>query len=159
MVDQSDALPVFRFWLRLVATGTRHHRNLIGCGYLSADHGCWHIVLFINRTLNNRHRNGSCRYTSEALGGRDHQAIVVDEIAGFLVACIGLPSSWVYLILAFALFRLFDIAKPWPIDFIDQRIKGGVGIIADDLMAGLYTLFCIQLLAFMMSIANTYLAT
>ena len=98
-------------------------------------------------------------YTSEALGGRDHRAIVIDEIAGFLVACISLPSDWVYLLLAFVLFRIFDIVKPWPVDFIDQQIKGGVGIMADDLMAGLYTLFCIQSLAFMVSIVNIYLTT
>ncbi len=98
-------------------------------------------------------------YTSEALGGRDHRAIVIDEIAGFLVACISLPSGWVYLLLAFVLFRIFDIVKPWPVDFIDQQVKGGVGIMADDLMAGLYTLLCIQLLAFMVSIANIYLTT
>ena len=98
-------------------------------------------------------------YTSEALGGRDHRAIVIDEIAGFLVACISLPADWIYLLLAFALFRIFDIAKPWPIDFIDRRIGGGVGIIGDDLMAGLYTLLCIQLLAFIISVVNIYLAT
>ena len=93
-------------------------------------------------------------YTSEALSGRDHQAIVIDEIAGFLVACISLPPNWIYLLLAFILFRIFDITKPWPIDFIDQRIKGGAGIIGDDLMAGLYTLLCVQLLAFVMSFMN-----
>ena len=98
-------------------------------------------------------------YTSEILGGRDHRAIVIDEIAGFLVACISLPSDWLYLLLAFVLFRIFDIVKPWPVDFIDQQVKGGVGIMGDDLMAGLYTLLCIQLLAFMVSIANMYLAT
>ena len=98
-------------------------------------------------------------YTSEALGGKDHRAIVIDEIVGFLVACISLPPDWIYLLLAFVLFRIFDIAKPWPVDFIDQRIKGGIGIMGDDLMAGLYTLLCIQLLAFMVSIANMYLTT
>ena len=93
----------------------------------------------------------TAEYTSEALGGRDHRAIVIDEIAGFLVACISLPSSWLYLLLAFVLFRIFDIAKPWPISFADQRIKGGVGIVGDDLLAGLYTLLCVQALALMMS--------
>ncbi len=100
----------------------------------------------------------AAEYTSEALGGSDHRTIVIDEIVGFLVACISLPSDWVYLLLAFVLFRIFDIAKPWPIDFIDRRIKGGVGIIGDDLMAGLYTLFCIQLLALIISVVNIYLA-
>ncbi len=98
-------------------------------------------------------------YTSEALGGVDHRAIVIDEIAGFLIACISLPADWIYLLLAFVLFRIFDIAKPWPIDFIDRRIGGGVGIIGDDLMAGLYTLLCIQLLALIISVVNIYLAT
>ena len=93
----------------------------------------------------------TAEYTSEALGGKDHRAIVIDEIAGFLVACISLPPSWLYLLIAFVLFRIFDIAKPWPISFADQRIKGGVGIVGDDLLAGLYTLLCVQVLALMMS--------
>ena len=97
---------------------------------------------------------GVSEYTGDVLGGRDHRAIVIDEVAGFLVACISLPPSWLYLILAFILFRIFDIAKPWPISFVDQRIKGGVGIVGDDLLAGLYTLLCIQLLVFMASLCT-----
>lgn len=96
----------------------------------------------------------AAEYTCEALEGKDHRAIVIDEIAGFLVACISLPPSWFYLPLAFVLFRIFDIAKPWPVSFADQHIKGGIGIIADDLLAGVYTLLCIQLLAFMLSLYN-----
>ena len=92
----------------------------------------------------------AAEYTSEALGGQDHRAIVIDEIAGFLVACISLPQSWFYLILAFVLFRIFDITKPWPISFVDQYIKGGVGIVGDDLIAGIYTLLCIQSLVFVL---------
>lgn len=91
-------------------------------------------------------------YTSVALGGRDHKAIVVDEIVGFLVACIGLPTNWFYLVSAFILFRIFDIAKPWPISFIDKQIKGGAGIVSDDLVAGIYTLLCIQATVFIMSL-------
>ena len=94
----------------------------------------------------------AAEYTDDALGTHDHKAIVIDEIAGFLVACISLPSNWYYLVLAFILFRFFDIAKPWPISYIDQHIKGGVGIISDDLLAGLYTLLCIQVLVLIMSL-------
>ena len=91
-------------------------------------------------------------YTSEALGGGDHRAIVIDEIAGFLIACISLPASWLYLLLAFILFRIFDITKPWPISFADRHIKGGAGIVGDDLLAGIYTLLCIQILVFVISL-------
>ena len=64
----------------------------------------------------------AAEYTCEALEGKDHRAIVVDEIAGFLVACISLPPSWFYLPLAFVLFRIFDIAKPWPVSFVSRSL-------------------------------------
>jgi phosphatidylglycerophosphatase A len=81
---------------------------------------------------------------------KDPGIIVIDEIAGMLVALIAAPSNpWVWL-LAFLLFRFFDILKPFPIRWVDQRIQGGVGIVLDDLLAGLYTLILIQLFVLLM---------
>lgn len=71
------------------------------------------------------------------LGRKDPGAIVIDEIAGMLIACAGIPlTAWTAVIL-FGLFRLFDILKPFPVGWLDRRLSGGVGIVADDLAAGL----------------------
>lgn len=70
-------------------------------------------------------------------GEHDLSEIVVDEVIGMLVALVWLPMSWQTFFLGFVLFRLFDIWKPWPISFIDRKVGGGVGVVADDLLAGI----------------------
>jgi phosphatidylglycerophosphatase A len=71
---------------------------------------------------------------------RDPGAVVIDEIAAqWLVLCV-VPLHLVGYILAFLLFRLFDIVKPWPINWMDRNIKGGLGIMLDDVMAALYAI-------------------
>lgn len=91
-----------------------------------------------------------CGRSSELLGVHDHGGIVWDEFAGLLVTLIALPSGLVWLVLGFILFRFFDIVKPWPIGWLDARIPGGAGIMVDDLVAGLYGLIIIQVLAFIL---------
>ena len=81
-----------------------------------------------------------CDYTAKAMGEHDHPAIVWDEIAGFMVAMLAVPISWQTLSVAFILFRIFDILKPWPIRYLDKHVSGGVGIMLDDILAGLATL-------------------
>ena len=56
------------------------------------------------------------------------------------------PASWQAIVLGFILFRIFDIFKPWPIKFLDKQVTGGVGIVVDDLMAGIYALLSLQLI-------------
>lgn len=80
-----------------------------------------------------------CQRTSDDLGVHDHSGIVWDEIVGYLVAMLLAPSGWVWIAIGFLLFRGFDILKPWPILWIDQRVKGGLGIMLDDVVAGLFT--------------------
>lgn len=70
----------------------------------------------------------------------DSGVIVIDEIAGFLLATIGVPFGWRTMMVAFLLFRLFDMVKPFPIGRIDRQVAGGFGVMADDLAAGLVTL-------------------
>jgi len=77
-----------------------------------------------------------CQRASARLGVHDHPGIVWDEFAGFLVTMIPAPSSWIWLVAGFILFRLFDIWKPWPISWADRQLKGGLGIMLDDLLAG-----------------------
>lgn len=79
-----------------------------------------------------------CGRTAADLGVHDHPGIVWDEIAGLLVALCGVPIGWDWAVAGFVLFRLFDILKPWPIHWIDRRVGGGLGIMADDVLAGLY---------------------
>jgi phosphatidylglycerophosphatase A len=67
----------------------------------------------------------------------DHPAIVWDEVAGMMIAMLAAPPTWWGALLAFALFRLLDIAKPWPIREIDHGMGGGAGIMLDDVMAGI----------------------
>jgi phosphatidylglycerophosphatase A len=77
-----------------------------------------------------------CRRAAQRLGVHDHPGIVWDEFAGFLVTMIPAPVSWLWTLVGFGLFRLFDIWKPWPISWADRHCKGGLGIMLDDLLAG-----------------------
>lgn len=78
-----------------------------------------------------------CGSASRKLGSHDHPGIVWDEFAGFLVTMIPASGSWVSLVAGFVLFRLFDIWKPWPISVADKKVGGGLGIMLDDLLAGI----------------------
>ena len=75
----------------------------------------------------------------DKLGQRDHPEIVFDEIVGYLLALTAVPTSVGWLLLSFVLFRFFDIAKPWPINWLDRRVHGGFGVMLDDLVAGICT--------------------
>jgi phosphatidylglycerophosphatase A len=74
----------------------------------------------------------------ELLGAHDHSRIVIDEVAGMVIAGMLLPATWAAAAVAFVLFRLFDVVKPFPAGYIDGRIEGGFGVVGDDLVAGLY---------------------
>lgn len=78
--------------------------------------------------------------TGAALGRSDHGAIVIDEIAAFWLVLWLLPGGLLTQALSFAAFRFFDIVKPPPIRAIDRRIRGGIGVMLDDLAAAFYTL-------------------
>ncbi len=86
-----------------------------------------------------------CRYTSAALGVHDHPAIVWDEFVGYWITMIAVPVAWQWILLGFVLFRVFDIVKPWPVKTADAKMKGGFGIMIDDVLAGLYALACMHL--------------
>jgi phosphatidylglycerophosphatase A len=78
--------------------------------------------------------------TGRGLGESDHGAIVIDEIAAFLLVLYFVGADWVRVAFAFLLFRLFDIWKPPPIRQLDAALKNGVGVMLDDLLAAAYTL-------------------
>lgn len=81
-----------------------------------------------------------CYYTENALGIQDYGGIVWDEIAAMLLILAVVPLSPASWLVAFALFRLFDAIKPWPIKWFDTRIHGGFGIMLDDFIAALFVL-------------------
>jgi phosphatidylglycerophosphatase A len=91
-----------------------------------------------------------CGKTSQDLGVHDHSAIVWDEIVGYLVTMIMAPAGWLWMVTGFILFRLFDIWKPWPIAWADRHTKGGLGVMLDDLIAGIYALAILQIIAYML---------
>ncbi|MCG3200504.1 MAG: Phosphatidylglycerophosphatase A [Gammaproteobacteria bacterium] len=93
-----------------------------------------------------------CGRAARRLGLHDHPSIVWDEVAGYLVTMCGAPAGWGWVLAGFLLFRLLDIAKPWPIRWFDRRLSGGLGIMADDLVAGLLAMTVLQVFAKVISL-------
>lgn len=89
----------------------------------------------------------SCQVASRAMRVHDHGGIVWDEFIGMGITMVAVPISWLSVVAGFVLFRFFDITKPWPIRWLDQHVKGGFGIMIDDVLAGIMALV-IQLIIF-----------
>lgn len=87
-----------------------------------------------------------CEVAAKQLGEHDFGGIVWDEVAGFLITMCLVPFSWNAVFTGFILFRIFDIFKPWPINWIDQKVDGGLGIMLDDILAGAFAGVCLYLI-------------
>lgn len=87
-----------------------------------------------------------CGKTAEDLGVHDHGGIVWDEFVGYWITMFMAPSGLIWAIVGFALFRVLDIFKPWPIKRADKELAGGLGIMLDDVLAGIMAALCIQAL-------------
>ena len=87
-----------------------------------------------------------CDKAAKDMDVHDHGAIVWDEVAGLMITMIAAPAGLVWMVVGFALFRFFDILKPWPIRWLDAKVHGGFGIMIDDVLAGIFSLICLQLL-------------
>ena len=85
-----------------------------------------------------------CGRTAEYLGVHDHEGIVWDELVGYWLMMFLVPSSWLWVSFGFVLFRILDIFKPWPISVVDRQVGGGLGIMLDDLLAGVMGAVCIH---------------
>lgn len=83
---------------------------------------------------------------SRELGVHDFGGIVWDEVVGFLLTMMAVPVGLYWIIAGFLLFRLFDILKPWPIRFFDERVKGGFGVMLDDALAAVPAWLLMQVL-------------
>jgi len=83
----------------------------------------------------------ACNIAGRALGVDDHRSLVWDEFIGQWIALLPLmllPATWWAIMAGFVLFRLFDVWKPWPISWLDRRMKGGMGVMIDDVVAGVF---------------------
>lgn len=86
-----------------------------------------------------------CSIAGRRLGVSDHPAIVWDEVIGMALTLLTVPLTWPHYLLGFALFRAFDILKPWPIGALDRQVGGGLGVMLDDLAAALLAGTTLQL--------------
>lgn len=93
---------------------------------------CWVLMLCVLGVY-------VCGESARRLQTHDHPGIVWDEFAGMAITMIAVPLKFHWLLLGFALFRFFDIVKPWPIREADHRLRGGAGIMLDDIIAGLFS--------------------
>ncbi len=88
-----------------------------------------------------------CDKTARDLGVHDHGGIVWDEFVGLWITLFVAPPEWWWIAVGFLLFRFFDIVKPFPISWFDKNVKGGLGIMLDDAIAGSFAWLCLQVLA------------
>lgn len=89
----------------------------------------------------------ACSVCDRRLGMHDQGALVWDEVIGMWLTLLAAPPAWWWMPIGFALFRLFDIWKPWPVRLADRRVHGGLGVMLDDVVAGIYAGIVLQLIA------------
>jgi phosphatidylglycerophosphatase A len=87
-----------------------------------------------------------CGESARRLNTHDHPGIVWDEIVGYLALMLVLPAGWAWALAGFVVFRFFDIVKPWPIRQLDHGVRGGFGIMLDDIMAAAWGALVLLLL-------------
>ncbi len=87
-----------------------------------------------------------CQSVSNKLGVHDHGGIVWDEFVGLWLTFFLVDLTWQSLVIGFILFRFFDILKPFPIKWLDQKVKGGFGIMIDDVLAGIFACVLLHIL-------------
>lgn len=80
--------------------------------------------------------------TEKAMGMHDNSSIVIDEFVGMFISVFMFPNVWWYAFIAFVFFRIFDVLKPFPISYLDKKVSGGLGVMLDDVLAGLFALAC-----------------
>jgi len=140
-----------------VATG-------FGAGYLPKAPGTWGSLLalplhfFLRQLAPNHYALAlaaifflaviTAGQAEKILDRKDPGVVVIDEVIGMLITLIAAPDNPLIWLLGFLLFRLFDIFKPYPIRLIDQRLNGGLGIVLDDVLAGIYSLIILQIFCY-----------
>jgi phosphatidylglycerophosphatase A len=84
----------------------------------------------------------------QIFGEQDNQRIVIDEVMGLLVTMAAVPLTWQYLLAGVVLFRIFDVLKPPPIRLIERTVKGGYGVVFDDVLAGIYAQISLRIVLY-----------
>ena len=92
-----------------------------------------------------------CDKTGKDLGVSDHGAMVWDEIVAIMLVLAFAPNTWLGWLVAFLLFRLFDIWKPYPICYFDAKLKNGFGVMFDDLLAAIYAILVLKFIVWPLS--------
>lgn len=87
-----------------------------------------------------------CSRLSREINVHDHVGMNIDEFAGFFVTMTAVPAGFGWIVMGFLLFRFFDIIKPWPIGYIDEKVQGGFGMILDDVIAGIFACAILQII-------------
>jgi len=93
-----------------------------------------------------------CGYTARKLGMDDPKSVVWDEVVGYLITMAGVPFGIAWIAAGFLLFRLFDIWKPWPIRWLDRHVKGGLGIMLDDVVAAVFACALLNLSLYLLKL-------
>ncbi|MFN8846734.1 MAG: phosphatidylglycerophosphatase A [Bdellovibrionales bacterium] len=88
----------------------------------------------------------ACEVVEAQSGDHDSGHLVIDEVVGFLITMTWLPITWQSFVFGFVFFRMLDIAKPFPISFLDRRVKGGLGVMVDDVAAGILANVVLQVI-------------
>ena len=149
----AEAAPPTPAWARQVATALGAGRSPVAPGTMGAlcampvvvilaETGFW-IRLAVVSTVTVVGTIAAGKFARGA-GQKDPSAVVIDEFAGIMVTFLAVPITAFTAILGFSLFRLFDIWKPPPVNWLDRHVEGGVGIMADDLAAGLMALLLLR---------------
>jgi phosphatidylglycerophosphatase A len=91
-----------------------------------------------------------CQAAVDWLNQEDPSAVVWDEFVGYWVTMLFAPDGWQWVVIGFLLFRFFDILKPWPINLADKKLHGGLGIMLDDVIAGVYAAMSLQAVVYLL---------
>jgi phosphatidylglycerophosphatase A len=105
----------------------------------------YNLILFIIPMLFILGTKASSIYQNKT-GEEDSRIIVIDEVVGQLIAMLTVLDNFYLLILSFLIFRLYDIFKPWPASYFDKNMKNGLGVMLDDVIAGIYALITISII-------------
>lgn len=92
-----------------------------------------------------------CEHASRQLQVHDHPGIVWDEFVGYWITMWAMPAGWMWVVIGFVVFRVYDIAKPWPIGALDRKVAGGFGIMIDDIVAGIMACITLHIALWLMA--------
>jgi phosphatidylglycerophosphatase A len=146
LLEPSTAIAtVFGTGLLPIAPGTWASAVALPFGWIIAGFGGWPALLIAAVVAALLGWWASSRYVAQT-GREDPSEIVIDEVAAQWLALTVVPMTFVAYFAAFFVFRLFDTLKPWPASWADREVEGGLGVMLDDVFAGIYATFVLAAL-------------